>query len=206
MRLILLCHWVISQVAPNEYVTRTCPLLPLVKLDKGAYFYIMLLNTPTSYMYPYVVFYAFLIFTITLSQNLLYWCFTAIPNFFGHFGPGQLTYPHCSWAGLVHILSPVTGNYPSWISGRERKALEIISWPNSTKECCRTWGSNPQSLHYHKLLVSLFVMMKSLENVYILILKLPPTTWPICKIILNHYPRYKAKSLLLEKWVLTSIR
>ena len=32
---------------------------------------------------------------------LLCWCFTALRHFSGHFGPGQLTYPHCSWASLL---------------------------------------------------------------------------------------------------------
>ena len=45
---------------------------------------------------------------------------------------------------LVHILSPVTDNCPTWISGRERMATEMVSWPISTKECCRIGGSNPQ--------------------------------------------------------------
>ena len=43
---------------------------------------------------------------------------------------------------LVHILSPVTDNCPSWISGREKMVVEIISCLNSMKECCLTWGSN----------------------------------------------------------------
>ena len=30
----------------------------------------------------------------------------------------------------MHILSPVTDNCPSWISRRERMAVEIFSWPN----------------------------------------------------------------------------
>ena len=38
---------------------------------------------------------------------------------------------------IVHILSPETDNCPSWISGRERMAVENISWSISTKECCR---------------------------------------------------------------------
>ena len=38
---------------------------------------------------------------------------------------------------IVLILSPETDNYPSWISGRERMAVENISWSISTKECCR---------------------------------------------------------------------
>ena len=48
----------------------------------------------------------------------------------------------------MHILSPVTGNCPSWISGREKMTVEIISWPISTKESCWTWGSNPQPSAY----------------------------------------------------------
>ena len=35
----------------------------------------------------------------------------------------------------MHNLSPVTDNCPTWISGRERMAIEMISWPISTKEC-----------------------------------------------------------------------
>ena len=35
---------------------------------------------------------------------LLYWCFTAFQHFSGHFGRGELTYPHCSWASLLCSL------------------------------------------------------------------------------------------------------
>ena len=46
---------------------------------------------------------------------------------------------------IVHILSPETDNCPSWISGRERMTVEIISWSISTKECCRPRrGLNPR--------------------------------------------------------------
>ena len=79
------------------------------------------------------------------------WCFTALRHFSGHFGRGQLKYPHCFSASLqflLRILSPVTDNCLSWISGRERMAVEIISWPIFTKECCRMWGSNPRSSAY----------------------------------------------------------
>ena len=48
----------------------------------------------------------------------------------------------------MHILSPVTDNCPSWISGRERMAVEIISWPISTKESYRAWGSHPRPSPY----------------------------------------------------------
>ena len=43
---------------------------------------------------------------------------------------------------------PVTDYLSSWISGRESMALEIISWPNSTIECCWTCGMNPQPSAY----------------------------------------------------------
>ena len=33
---------------------------------------------------------------------------------------------------LAHIFSPVTDNCPTWISSREKMALEMISWPIST--------------------------------------------------------------------------
>ena len=35
---------------------------------------------------------------------LLCWRFTALWHFSGHFGCGQLTYPHCSWASLQGSL------------------------------------------------------------------------------------------------------
>ena len=43
---------------------------------------------------------------------------------------------------LVHILSPVTDNCSSWISGRGRMAIEIFSWPSLHERMCRMWGSN----------------------------------------------------------------
>ena len=42
----------------------------------------------------------------------------------------------------MHILSPVTDNCSSWISGRGRMAVEMFSWPNLHERMCRTWGSN----------------------------------------------------------------
>ena len=42
----------------------------------------------------------------------------------------------------MHILSQVTDNFPSWVSGRERMTVEKISWSISTKECCRARASN----------------------------------------------------------------
>ena len=73
------------------------------------------------------------------------WCFTALWHISSNFGRGQLAYIYCSWASHLDSLpvlsahsSPVTDNCPSWIRRRERMAVEIISIPNSTKECCRT--------------------------------------------------------------------
>ena len=42
----------------------------------------------------------------------------------------------------MHILSPVTDNCSSWISGRGRMAAEMFSWPSLHERMCRTWGSN----------------------------------------------------------------
>ena len=51
--------------------------------------------------------------------------------------PRQFTYQY-----LVQILSPVTDNCSSWISGRGRMAVEMFSWPSLHERMCRTWGSN----------------------------------------------------------------
>ena len=46
---------------------------------------------------------------------------------------------------IVHILLPVTDNFPSWISGGERMTIENISWSISTKKLLRILpGLNPQ--------------------------------------------------------------
>ena len=42
----------------------------------------------------------------------------------------------------MHILSPVTDNCSSWISGRGRMAVEMFSWPSLHERMCRMWGSN----------------------------------------------------------------
>ena len=91
--------------------------------------------------------------------------FTTLRHFSGNFGRSQLTYPHCSWASLLGSLPVLSAHYfasnwqmpflnqqngnncPFWISGRERMTVEIIVWPIFTKECCRTWGSNPLPSH-----------------------------------------------------------
>ena len=67
----------------------------------------------------------------------------------------SVNYPHDSCASLLGSLpvlsahlSPVTDNCPSWIGGRERMAIDIISWPISTKECYRMCGSNTRPSAY----------------------------------------------------------
>ena len=39
----------------------------------------------------------------------LYWYFTALRHFTGHFGRGLLTYPHCSWGSLLPFLNQRKG-------------------------------------------------------------------------------------------------
>ena len=46
----------------------------------------------------------------------------------------------------MHILSPETENCPSWISRRERKTIENISWSISTKQCCQPGGGQTHNL------------------------------------------------------------
>ena len=41
--------------------------------------------------------------TVAMLVGWLCWCFKAL-HFSGHFGRGQLTHPHCSWASLLDIL------------------------------------------------------------------------------------------------------
>ena len=42
----------------------------------------------------------------------------------------------------MNILSPVTDNCSSWISGRGRMTVEMFSWPSLHERMCQTWGSN----------------------------------------------------------------
>ena len=50
--------------------------------------------------------------------------------------------PMAVYQYLVHILSPVTDNCSSWISGRGRMAVEVFSWLCLHERMCLTWGSN----------------------------------------------------------------
>ena len=114
---------------------------------------------------------------------LLFWCFTVLRHFSGHFERSQLTYPYCSWAillGRLPVLSahsfirnwqlpflnqrkgengrrnyfmtsphermfpdvriePATVHIPEDMHATKlTRPAKIISWPVSTKECCRT--------------------------------------------------------------------
>ena len=42
--------------------------------------------------------------------HLLCWCFTALWHILGHFGRGQLSYPHCSWASLLGGLQVLSAH------------------------------------------------------------------------------------------------
>ena len=48
----------------------------------------------------------------------------------------------------MYIFLPVTDNCPTSVSSSDRMAIEMISWPISTKECCQTRGSNPRPPEY----------------------------------------------------------
>ena len=54
-------------------------------------------------------------------------------------------HPQSSWPVLVHILSSVTDNCFSWISGTG--TIEMISWSMFMKSVCPSWGSNLQLLN-----------------------------------------------------------
>ena len=48
----------------------------------------------------------------------------------------------------MHIVSPLTDNCSSWISGRGRMVVEMFSWPSLHERMCRTWGSNSGPLAF----------------------------------------------------------
>ena len=66
----------------------------------------------------------------------------SLPN---HMFTGQ-AYSSKRLNSIVHILSPVTDNCPSWISRRERINVENITWPISTKEWCEPGGGRTRNL------------------------------------------------------------
>ena len=79
-----------------------------------------------------------------------YFCFSAFQHVLGHFGRGQLTYPHCSWASLLGSLPVLSAHYSpvtDWqlLFLNQRKggmAVEMFSWPSLHERMSRKWGSN----------------------------------------------------------------
>ena len=53
---------------------------------------------------------------------------------------GRLRPPKWITSAKCNLLSPLTGNCLSWISGRWRMAIEIISWTISPKVMWTDWG------------------------------------------------------------------
>ena len=45
-----------------------------------------------------------------IALLLLFWCFTTLRYFSGHFGHSQLTYPNCSWASHLGSLSVLSAH------------------------------------------------------------------------------------------------
>ena len=123
----------------------------------------------TPYFINYLTKIKFKFCMVTFFKGFCHWeimlvclfdfCFTALQHILGHFGRGQLP-SHCSWASLlgslpvlsclVHILSPVTDNCSSRISGRGRMAVEFFSWPSLHERMCRTWDWSLGRLHVWK--------------------------------------------------------
>ena len=69
------------------------------------------------------------------SMNLLLLCqsFTALRHFSGHFGRGELTYPHCSWASLLGSLPVLSAH--SFTSNWQ---LPFLNQRKRDKTCHRT--------------------------------------------------------------------
>ena len=85
---------------------------------------------------------------------------------------------------IVHILSPETYKWPSWISGMERMTIVNISWSISTKECCHsgrgrtgnfliTSWTRFQLSHRSQLHLGLLVILTPRYLIYLKILYLP---------------------------------
>ena len=68
--------------------------------------------------------------------GLVWFCLTALQHILGHFGRGHTVLGQASqtvYQYLVHVLSPVTDNCSSWISGRVRNVFTTKSpWKNVT--------------------------------------------------------------------------
>ena len=75
--------------------------------------------------------------------------FMALQHILDHFGCGELTLPHCSWASLLGSLPvPSAHSFASnwqllFLNQRKREnGVEMFSWPCLHERMRRTWGSN----------------------------------------------------------------
>ena len=78
-------------------------------------------------------------------------CFTALQHILGHFGRGQLAYPHCWWANLLGSLPVLSAHSfaSNWqllfLNQRKRENCHrnVFMTKSPRKNVpCRTWGSN----------------------------------------------------------------
>ena len=91
---------------------------------------------------------------VILMRYVVVLLFYRLRHIWGLLGRGQLTYPYCSWASLLSSSPVLNAHYfaSNWqlpfLNQRKGENVEIISWPNSTKECYRAWESNPRPPAY----------------------------------------------------------
>ena len=84
-----------------------------------------------------------LLYSPSLKLNILFlvwfwfdFCFTALQHILGHFGRGQLTYPHCSWASLLGSLPVLRAHSfaSNWqlllLNGRRNVFMTKSPWKN----------------------------------------------------------------------------
>ena len=93
---------------------------------------------------------------VEIDVGWFYWYFTALQHILCHFGCGQLTQPHCSWASLQGSLPVLNAHsfasnwqLPFLNQRKGENGRRIFSWPNLNERMfCRTWGSNPRPSAY----------------------------------------------------------
>ena len=86
---------------------------------------------------------------------LLGWCFTALRYFPGHFGYGELIYPHCFWASLLGSLLVLSAHsfainwqLPFLNQQKGENGRRNFFMTKLHEESCRTWGSNQRPSAY----------------------------------------------------------
>ena len=90
------CGWQYSQCPSNVYRTMSVALTAMVKTNALANADEIGQSMPKSES-------SLKKFQISHANGLLllYWCFMALRHISGHFGHGQLSYPHGSWTSLL---------------------------------------------------------------------------------------------------------